>query len=295
MADEDRVEQFPDVVQKLSAPKKLSKFEQEKKDADAKRRKEEEENAAALREFEESFAHDEDDDDRLSRPMDGRGSRGPSSGGPGGLGGGARYSASRSGPGSLPAPPLSLKRKREIEEAREAAEARRAELGYDDAEDYQPGISPAATQEDDRDDVTPKPIMQLSSIPPGTSVEEIKALLASLVKVHSVRFTPPAGPVHGRKTLTAIATLDSSTSAAQIDKAVSTLRDRYMGCGFYLSLSRHLSSAAQFQGVGAKAGSTSSEPFGAQKTRSANPRHSMRNAPPPQNHRGFAPPDSYDP
>ena len=63
MADEDRVEQFPDVVQKLSAPKKLSKFEQEKKDADAKRRKEEEENAAALREFEESFAHDEDDDD----------------------------------------------------------------------------------------------------------------------------------------------------------------------------------------------------------------------------------------
>ena len=156
-------------------------------------------------------------------------------------------------------------------------------------------MSPAATQEDDRDDVTPKPTMQLSSIPPGTSVEEIKALLASLVKVHSVRFTPPAGPVHGRKTLTAIATLDSSTSAAQIDKAVSTLRDRYMGCGFYLSLSRHLSSAAQFQGVGAKAGSTSSEPFGAQKTRSANPRHSMRNAPPPQNHRGFAPPDSYDP
>ena len=295
MADEDRVEQFPDVVQKLSAPKKLSKFEQEKKDADAKRRKEEEENAAALREFEESFAHDEDDDDRLSRPMDGRGSRGPSSGGPGGLGGGARYSASRSGPGSLPAPPLSLKRKREIEEAREAAEARGAELGYDDAEDHQQGMSPAATQEDDRDDVTPKPTMQLSSIPPGTSVEEIKALLASLVKVHSVRFTPPAGPVHGRKTLTAIATLDSSTSAAQIDKAVSTLRDRYMGCGFYLSLSRHLSSAAQFQGVGAKAGSTSSEPFGAQKTRSANPRHSMRNAPPPQNHRGFAPPDSYDP
>jgi U2-associated protein SR140 len=296
MADEDRVEQFPDVVQKLSAPKKLSKFEQEKKDADAKRRKEEEENAAALREFEESFAHDEDEGDMISR-MGERGSRGPSSGprgGAGGLGGGARYQAPRSGPGSLPGPPMSLKRKREIEEAREAAEARRAELGYDDTEDYHQGISPAAAQEDDRDDVTPKPTMQLSSIPPGTSPEEIKALLASLVKVHSVRFTPPAGPVHGRKTLTAIATLDSSTSAAQIDKAVSTLRDRYMGCGFYLSISRHLSSVAQFQGIGAKGGSTSSEPFGAQKTRSSNPRHSMRNAPPPQNHRGFAPPESYD-
>jgi U2-associated protein SR140 len=189
---------------------------------------------------------------------------------------------------------MSLKRKREIEEAREAAEARRAELGYDDADEYRQGMSPAAAQEDDRDDVTPKPTMQLSSIPPGTSVEEIKALLASLVKVHFVRFTPPAGPTFGRKTLTAIATLDSSTSASQIDKAVSTLRDRYMGCGFYLSLSRHLSSAAQFQGVGAMGGSTSSEPFGAQKTRSSNPRHSMRNAPPPQNHRGFAPPESYD-
>jgi len=297
MADEERVEQFPDVVQKLSAPKKLSKFEQEKKDADAKRRKEEEENAAALREFEESFAQDEDEDDMLSRTMGGRSSRGPPNGprgGAGGLGGGMRHQAPRSGPGSLPGPPMSLKRKREIEEAREAAEARRAELGYDDAEDYQQGMSPAATQEDDRDDVTPKPTMQLSSIPPGTSVEEIKALLASLVKVHSVRFTPPAGPVYGRKTLTAIATLDSSTSAAQIDKAVSSLRDRYMGCGFYLSLSRHLSSAAQFQGVGAMGGSTSSEPFGAQKTRNANARHSMRNAPPPQNHRGFAPPESYD-
>jgi hypothetical protein len=160
MADEDRVEQFPDVVQKLSAPKKLSKFEQEKKDADAKRRKEEEENAAALREFEESFAQDEDEDDMLSRTMGGRGSRGPSSGargGAGGLGGGARYQAPRSGPGSLPGPPMSLKRKREIEEAREAAEARRAELGYDDAEDYHQGMSPAAAQEDDRDDVTPKP------------------------------------------------------------------------------------------------------------------------------------------
>jgi U2-associated protein SR140 len=297
MADEERVEQFPDVVQKLSAPKKLSKFEQEKKDADAKRRKEEEENAAALREFQESFAHEGDEEDMLSRTMDGRGSRGPSSGprgGAGGLGGGARYQAPRSGPGSLPGPPMSLKRKRELEEAREAAEARRAELGYDDAEDYKQGMSPAAAQDDDRDDVTPKPTMQLSSIPPGTSVEEIKALLASLVKVHSVRFTPPAGPVHGRKTLTAIATLDSSTSAAQIDKAVSTLRDRYMGCGFYLSISRHLSSAAQFQGIGAKGGPASSEPFGAQKTRSSNPRHSMRNAPPPQNHRGFAPPESYD-
>ncbi|GAB7324030.1 hypothetical protein MBLNU13_g07425t1 [Cladosporium sp. NU13] len=298
MAEEDDVQQFPDVKDKLAAPKKLSQFEKDRQIAEAKRRKEEEENAAALREFEDSFADDNDEDDMVSRTMGGRGGRAPPSGprgGPGGFnGGGGRFGAPRSGPGSLPGPgmPPSLKRKRELEEAREAAEARRAELGYDYVDDYQEGMSPAAAREDSREDNTPKPTVQLSSIPPGTSEQEIKTLLAGTVKVHHVRLSSSTG--QGKKSLTAIATLDSSTSAAQIDKTVSALRDRYMGCGFYLSISRHLSSAAQFQGVGATGGSASSEPFGAQKSRNSNPKHSMRNAPPPQDHRGFAPPEYYD-
>lgn len=300
MAEEDDVQQFPDVKDKLAAPKKLSQFEKDRQIAEAKRRKEEEENAAALREFEDSFADENDQDDMISRTMGGRGGRAPPSGprgGPGGFGGGGgRFPNPRSGPGSLPGPglgmPPSLKRKRELEEAREAAEARRAELGYDYGNDYQDGMSPAAAQEDSREDNTPKPTVQLSSIPPGTSEQEIKALLAGLVKVHHVRLASSTG--QGKKSLTAIATLDSNTSAAQIDKTVSTLRDHYMGCGFYLSISRHLSSAAQFQGVGAVGGSASSEPFGAQKSRSSNPRQSLRNAPPPQDHRGFAPPEYYD-
>ena len=298
MAEEDDVQQFPDVKDKLAAPKKLSQFEKDRQIAEAKRRKEEEENAAALREFEDSFADDNDEDDMISRTMGGRGGRAPPSGprgGPGGFnGGGGRFGAPRSGPGSLPGPgmPPSLKRKRELEEAREAAEARRAELGYDHADDYQEGMSPAAVQEESREDNTPKPTVQLSSIPPGTSEQEIKTLLAGLVKVHNVRLSSSTGQF--KKSLTAIATLDSSTSAAQIDKTVSALRDRYMGCGFYLSISRHLSSAAQFQGVGATGGSASSEPFGAQKSRNTNPKHSLRNAPPPQDHRGFAPPEYYD-
>lgn len=299
MAEEDDVQQFPDVKEKLAAPKKLSQFEKDRQVAEAKRRKEEEENAAALREFEDSFADDNDQDDMISRTMGGRGGRPPPSGprgGPGGFGGGGRFPMPRSGPGSLPGPglgmPPSLKRKRELEEAREAAEARRAELGYDYAEDYQEGMPSAAAQEESREDNTPRPTVQLSSIPPGTSEQEIKALLAGLVKVHNVRLSSSTG--QGKKVLTAIATLDSSTSAAQIDKTVSTLRDRYMGCGFYLSISRHLSSAAQFQGVGASGGSASSEPFGAQRNRSSNPKQSLRNAPPPQDHRGFAPPEYYD-
>ena len=300
MAEEDNVQQFPDVKDKLAAPKKLSQFEKDRQIAEAKRRKEEEENAAALREFEDSFADENDQDDMISRTMGGRGGRAPPSGprgGPGGFnGGGGRFPVPRSGPGSLPGPsmgmPPSLKRKRELEEAREAAEARRAELGYDYGDEYQERVSPTAVQEDSREDNTPRPTVQLSSIPPGTSEQEIKALLAGLVKVHHVRLSSSTGP--GKKALTAIATLDSSTSAAQIDKTVSTLRDRYMGCGFYLSISRHLSSAAQFQGAGAVGGSASSEPFGAQKSRSFNPKQSLRNAPPPQDHRGFAPPEYYD-
>jgi U2-associated protein SR140 len=298
MAEEDDVQQFPDVKDKLAAPKKLSQFEKDRQIAEAKRRKEEEENAAALREFEDSFADDNDEDDMISRTMGGRGGRAPPSGprgGPGGFnGGGGRFGAPRSGPGSLPGPgpPPSLRRKRELEEAREAEEAMRAEFGYDYADDYREGMSPAAVQEDPREDNTPRPTVQLSSIPPGTSEQEIKTLLAGLVKVHSVRLSSSTG--QGKKSLTAIATLDSSTSAAQIDKTVSALRDRYLGCGFYLSISRHLSSAAQFQGVGATGGSASSEPFGAQKSRNSNPKHSMRNAPPPQDHRGFAPPEYYD-
>lgn len=303
MADEPDVRQFPDVKDKLAAPKKLSQFERDRQYAEAKRIREEEENAAALREFESSFGQEDDQEESFSRSMGGRGGRGPPSGPRGGdFGGrGGRYSMGpRSGPGSLPGPglgvPPSLKRKRELDEAREAAEARRAEaaLGFDDAPKAREGLSPAVAPEDEREDVTPKPTMQLSSIPPGTSIEEIKALLASLVKVHSVRFTPPAGPAGGRKTLTAIATLESGTSAVQIDKAVSALRDRYMGCGFYLSVSRHLSSAAQFQGIGATGGSASSEPFGAQKSRPSNSKQSLRNAPPPRDQRGFAPPEFYE-
>ncbi|KAM0720792.1 hypothetical protein Q7P37_003077 [Cladosporium fusiforme] len=303
MADDSEVRQFPDVKEKLAAPKKLSQFERDRQYAEAKRLREEEENAAALRDFQSTFGQEDEEDDVFSRSMASRGGRGPPSGPRRGeySGRGGRYSMGpQSGPGSLPGPgigaPPSLKRKRELDEAREAAEARRAEaaLGLDDAPESRDGLPPAVAPEDEREDVTPKPTMQLSSIPPGTSIEEIKALLASLVKVHSVRFTPPAGPGSGKKTLTAIATLESGTSAVQIDKAVSALRDRYMGCGFYLSVSRHLSSAAQFQGIGASGGTASSEPFGAQKSRPSNPKHSLRNAPPPRDQRGFAPPEFYD-
>lgn len=104
------MDNFPDVQQKLAAPKKLSAFEKERQAAALKQQRAEEENAAALREFEESFAND-GGGSREEGGSFGR-DRGPPSG-PRGYGydgprgrGGMPPMGPRSGPGSLgPLPP----------------------------------------------------------------------------------------------------------------------------------------------------------------------------------------------
>nr|OQO24028.1 hypothetical protein B0A51_06337 [Rachicladosporium sp. CCFEE 5018] len=310
MDPEEDLKEFPDVTSKLAAPKKISAFEREKQAAEAKRLRAEEENAAALREFEESFGHDDENGSRSNAPAPRAPPTGPRGGGMGGgmaagrLTGGSMRGSVRHDMDSLgdlggPPPPPSLKRKRALEEARELEEARRdqgvfgaAPADYDDAEHSRSNDVVPEYQED----TAPKPTMQLGMIPPGTTVEELRAMLSPYVNVHSIRWTPPAaGGFPGRKSLTAIATLDSSTSAGQIDTAVSALRDKYIGCGFYLSVSRHLSSAAQFPGIGGAGGARTIEPFGAISTRERNFKSTMKNAPPPREHRGgFAPPEYYD-
>ena len=105
MEEKEDPKEFPDVTQKLAAPKKLSAFEKERQAAQAKQQRAEAENAAALKAFKDSFA-DEDDDDLPSHLVGGRGPpsgpRGPGSGyaGPGGRYGGPP-GGPRSGPGSL--------------------------------------------------------------------------------------------------------------------------------------------------------------------------------------------------
>ncbi|OQO10803.1 hypothetical protein B0A48_04103 [Cryoendolithus antarcticus] len=310
MEIEEDLKEFPDVTSKLAAPKKISAFEREKQAAEAKRLRAEEENAAALREFEESFGHDDEDGSRSNASAPRAPPTGPRGGGMGGgmgsgrLAGGSMRAPVRNDMDSLggfagQAPPPSLKRKRALEEARELEEARReqgvfgaAPADFDDTD----SLRPTDVVPDYQEDTAPKPTMQLGSVLPGTSVEELKALLSPYVSVHSVRWTPPAqGGAPGRNSLTAIATLVSSTSAGQIDTAVSALRDKYIGCGFYLSASRHLSSAAQYPGLGGAGGARLLEPFGAISTRERNSKSSMKNAPPPREHRGgFAPPEYYD-
>ncbi|KAK5169840.1 uncharacterized protein LTR77_005818 [Saxophila tyrrhenica] len=302
MEGKETPKEFPDVSQKLSAPKKLSAFEKERQAAQAKQQRAEAENAAALKAFENSFAGDDDDDGFHTS----YGGRGPPSGprGPGmGYGSGGRYGAPppgpRGGPGSFGPPPPSLKRKRALDEMREAQEARREQeemLAYegpgDDARDS-PGLN-ARAEQDDVD--APRPTIQLSSLPPDTTADGIKSLLKDQLKVHSVRFLPPSAPgTETKRTLSAIATLSSDISSSQIDLAIGALKQKYLGRGFYLSVSRHLSSAAFHPTVISSNAASSNEPFGAERPRETRDQHSsMRNAPPPMEHRGFAPPDSYD-
>lgn len=297
MPTEDDPKEFPDVSQKLSAPKKLSAFEKERQAAEEKRRRAEAENAAALKDFENSFGGEEEDKyDGFPR------FNAPPSGPRGGFGGPPnRYGAGlpKSGPGSLGpglAPP-SLKRKRALDEMREAQEARREQEGLID--DYPRSRSAhredsySSAHEDDREDIAPRPTVQLSCLPPSMNSEEVKLLLRDFLPVHSVRFQPPTGPDLGvKKSLTAIATLSTETSTSQIDAAVSALKDKYLGYGFSLSISRHLSSTSLLPSISAAPSALSTEPFGAQKINKEQPgRFSMRSAPPPSE---FAPPDSYE-
>lgn len=96
--------------------------------------------------------------------------------------------------------------------------------------------------------------------------------------------------------MSAIVTMAADTPSSDIDAAVNSLQHRYLGYGFYLNISRHLSSAALGGGLGASAllSSNSSLPFGA-KTTFSGLGGPLSRAPPPGSLRGgFAPPASYN-
>lgn len=297
MTSDDAPEQFPDVSQKLNAAKKLSAFEREKQAQEEKRRREKAETDAALKQFEDDFGGGGDVEDQFDGFPASVTPRGP----------GADYGAPpsgprRAGPGSLGPipgpPPPSLKRKRALDELREQQEARREQEAL--ANEYadttlsnRQNQDRRQAQEDEPEDVAPRPTIQLSSLPPATTADDVKLLLRDHLEVHSVHFQQSTGPAAtSRKSLTAIATLSSETSTSQIDTVVSTLKDKYLGFGFHLSLSRHLSSTALLPTLSVGPNATSAEPFGAEKPlKEVSSRMNMRNAPPPGQ---FAPPDSFE-
>ncbi|KAM0251610.1 hypothetical protein ACHAP5_001619 [Fusarium lateritium] len=304
------VSEFPNVEAKLQKPTKQSLFEKQKAEAEAKRLREEAETAAVYNEFVKSFDRDDGYDGHNApsssmppRPRPGFGGPPPPSGP------GRRHfgtSGLKSGPGSLGPPPPSFGKKRSFQDFARAPRDKGV-LGYDEGSGSGGPIpaSRAFNTSDDEDmgDVTDraeekaiaKPTLRLSNIPPGTSPATIKALIPENLTVENVNITPSTGSgASERKHAVSIVTLSQDTPANEIDAAVTTLQNRYMGYGYYLSLHRHLSSAVASSLALPSIGSSSTpQPFGAkpveQPSGPQNPQtqHGFQ--------KGFAPPTSYAP
>ncbi|KUL91695.1 hypothetical protein ZTR_01425 [Talaromyces verruculosus] len=308
MPDDSKTKPFPDLSSKLSAPPKRSLFERQKAEAEAKRAREKAETAAVYEDFVKSF--DDDGGDIGNR----RTSSNFRTSGPGSLGGGpppkrhftSASSTRNSGPGSLgPAP--SLGRKRTYDGFYRERDRNNREPGSHGIFGYDDNDAPAGfrASDDERERVVEdkeaeravaKPTVYLSSLPPGSSPAVIKALIPGNLTVDAVKIIPPpAQPSMERRSFSAIVTLAQETAASDIDAAVGALQGRYLGWGFNLSISRHLSSAAIHSGMPVTVGSSSksSLPFGAKPVNQA-PVGRLNRAPPPGPHRGgFAPPASY--
>lgn len=318
MAQSSKIKEFPDITTKLTAPTKKSLFERQKAEAEAKRQREQQETAAVYEDFIKSFDDADDSTSVGNRNFQGgagseslgagRTFGGPSkrhfSGPPtgpasrGGFGGGRG-----SGPGSLGPPPPSLSRKRAHDGSHPLQKDPNASLfAFEDSITGDPKSAFLALDDEDKsgrarlqERATPKPTIKMSSLPPGTSPAVIKSLLPLTLQVDAVKIIPPAGPGNTeRRSHSAIVTLAKDTPAVDIDAVVSALQNRYLGRGFYLSLSRYLSSVA----VGAERStsgipSSSSLPFGA-KPIPTGPGSNFR-APPGSHRGGFAPPQSYAP
>ncbi|KAL1984168.1 hypothetical protein VTN96DRAFT_9389 [Rasamsonia emersonii] len=311
MPEDSKVKGFPDLSSKLAAAPRKSLFERQKAEAEAKRAREEAETAAVYEDFVKSF---ENDPETLNRPStSSTGSKpntfGHGGSGPGSLGTGTakrHFTSSgtrNSGPGSL-GPPPSLARKRTHDGFYRDREKDQShgilafENSHDPASAFRTSDDEEERTADDKDaeKAVAKPTLFLASLPPGTSPSVIKALIPQNLTVDGVKILPPSGqPSTERKSLSAIVTLAKETPGSDIDSAVSSLQNKYLGWGYYLSISRHLSSAAINSGMPVNVGlsSTSSLPFGAKAIQQGPPGRLSR-APPPQSHRGgFAPPGSY--
>lgn len=334
MSSTKKIAEFPNVEAKLQKPTKQSAFERQKAEAEAKRLREAAETAAVYEDFVKSFDADDDNDGHNQSAgggaFDGSRGRAPGFAPRGGFGGGKRHfggpgglGLKSSGPGTLgPAPP-SFGKKRTYDGFAVGGNSRRdhsahsagGRLGFDDHEDASKPLARAFDASDDEgertaggfggarsaeDKAVAKPTLRLANLPPATSPAVIRALIPDSLAVEGVRVLPPAAFAGGdRKSMAAIVTLGAETAASEIDAAVSALQNRYLGFGHYLSLHRHLSSAAMavaaessVVGGGPAAGS---QPFGAKPVATPGPPGNGHGLPAHGGPGRFAPPTSYGP
>ncbi|KAL4958274.1 Surp module-domain-containing protein, partial [Aspergillus filifer] len=308
MTEDSKSKAFPDVSSKLSAPAKKSLFERQKAEAEAKRARERAETAAVYEDFVKSFENDSSA--APERPsLDGKQNRfGNRNTGFGGGPAKRHFTSSgprMSGPGTLGPPPPSLSRKRNHEGGFQPLHRNRdsphGTLGIDHSAGGPPAAFRALDDEDaaaadakEAERAAAKPTLYLASLPPGTSQSVVKSLIPTVLNVDNVKFFRPSGqPATERKSVSAIVTLASESAASDIDSSVSALQNRYLGWGYYLNISRHLSSAAIGSSVSVGPSTTGTLPFGA-KSVAPDLGGRLNRAPPPGLHRGgFAPPSSY--
>lgn len=317
MSTNKKIAEFPDVEAKLQKPTKQSAFERQKAEAEAKRLREAAETAAVYEDFVKSFDPEDDNDgDDSARGSDGRGRAGGfaprgGAGGPGRRhfgGPGSGLGMKSSGPGTLGAPAPNFGKKRNYDgfAAVGKREHSTGRLGFDSDEDDRKPLAKAFDSSDDDEDrkgagsrfedrAVAKPTLRLVNLPPSTSPAVIKALIPSTLSVEGVRMLPATSQGTDRKSSTAIVTLAQDTAASEIDAAVSALQHRYLGFGYYLSLHRHLSSAAMAMAAEASlmGPAAGSHPFGAKPVATPGPGngHGGPHAGPGR----FAPPSSYGP
>ncbi|RDA93906.1 hypothetical protein CP533_4528 [Ophiocordyceps camponoti-saundersi (nom. inval.)] len=301
---------FPDIEAKLAKPVKQSAFERAKAEAEAKRKRDEAETAAVYEEFVRSFEQDDDEGSRRGgfqgapqRTRNHFGGPPPSSS----LATGKRHFAmtgsKKSGPGTLGPVPTSYGTKRSFNEYSGEQRGRLAGT-YQDAVSGSMSVSEAFNHaSDDEDDLQrdameraelkaiAKAQLMLSNMPPGTSPAAIKALIPDTLTVDAVRIEPPTGPGSEKKRINAVVTLSRESPGSALDAAISTLHNRYLGCGFYLSVHRHLSSAVSNTLSTLPSSSSAAQPFGAKRAEQKPAPHKLSG---PHGYRGgFAPPSSY--
>ena len=303
--------EFPDVEAKLQKPAKQSAFEKQRAEAEAKRKREAAETAAVYEDFVKSF--DREDDESATRPTGFAPPRprpGPGfPAGPSAPGASRRHfgtTGPKSGPGSLGPAPGSFGKKRSYQDFARGPKDTKALLGFEDQEGGSLSVGRAFDASDDEDmpdsvdraeeKAVAKPTMRLWDLPPGTSPSMLKSLISEFLPVESVRLLPPAGPGSSeRKSAQAVAIFSQETPSSDVESAVSSLKGRYLGYGYYLSLDRGPSTAVMNSTLQRHIFSSSSgqHPFDAKPVEQA---PDQNNAPVHHGeHRGFAPPTSYAP
>ena len=310
MAEKKDLGKFPDINDKLNAPKKVSTFEKQRQEAESKRLREEAETRKALRDFQDAFDDDDDEDDPVSQLARGYSSSASrnTSGPQAALGGPRHFNQERprnAGPGSL-GPVPHLKRKFDQEDDRGRMRSDRYDypsrrgglstnhrgsgrgLGLDDEEDEDNTHRTRSSELSVR-----KPTMLVQSLPLAMKNDDLMKVLPATLKVDGIEFlSQPRG--EQQRTASAIVTATADTPISEIDAIVISLQGRYLGFGCYMKISRHLSTAGgAASGLGSLVSFNDTQPFGAKQVISHPGVEQLKFAPPPNSYQQQPPPMDY--